>query len=151
MAHNSERKSNAKDILKQAAPCWIISFALCFMLFLYEPIMMYVTNKDNFWFDFGIVIKPILMIFLIFFAGTAAILTGLYFICRKFSENVKPYRIILTVIFVCFIVLYIQKTVWVVSMIGLLCFIYREIYSQAIFLRLTARQSTGARILPTTL
>ena len=111
MAHNSERKSNAKDILKQAAPCWIISFALCFMLFLYEPIMMYVTNKDNFWFDFGIVIKPILMIFLIFFAGTAAILTGLYFICRKFSENVKPYRIILTVIFVCFIVLYIQGNI----------------------------------------
>ena len=111
MAHNSERKSNAKDILKQAAPCWIISFALCFMLFLYEPIMMYVTNKDNFWFDFGIVIKPVLMIFLIFFAGTAAILTGLYFICRKFSENVKPYRIILTVIFVCFIVLYIQGNI----------------------------------------
>ena len=111
MAHNSERKSNAKDILKQAVPCWIISFALCFMLFFYEPIMMYVTNKDNFWFDFGIVIKPVLMIFLIFFAGTAAILTGLYFICRKFSENVKPYRIILTVIFVCFIVLYIQGNI----------------------------------------
>lgn len=104
----SEKKTGAGDTLKQLVPCWIISFVFCYMLFIYEPLMMYGTNKDDFWFDFGIMIAPTLVIFAVFFFVAAAVLTGLYFLCRKFSKEVKPYRIVLVLLFAAFLALYIQ-------------------------------------------
>lgn len=108
MSANSEKKKGAGEAVKQLAPCWIISFVFCYMLFIYEPLMMYGTNKDDFWFDFGIMIIPTLKIFAIFFFGAAAVLTALYFLCRMFSREVKPYRIVLAVVFAVFLALYIQ-------------------------------------------
>ncbi len=105
---NNEKNENARNIVKQLAPCWIITFALCYMLFVYEPLMMYCTNKDDFWFDFGIMIAPTMKIFAMFFVGAAGVFTALYFLCRKFSAAVKPYRIALSVMFTVFIALYIQ-------------------------------------------
>lgn len=104
----SENKKGAGEIVKQLAPCWIITFVFCYMLFIYEPLMMYCTNKDDFWFDFGIMIVPTLKIFALFFAGAAVVLTGLYFLSRKFSKELKPYRISLMIVFVVFAALYIQ-------------------------------------------
>lgn len=108
MSANSEKKKGAGEAVKQLAPCWIISFVFCYMLFVYEPLMMYGTNKDDFWFDFGIMIIPTLKIFAIFFFGAAAVLTALYFLCRRFSPELKPYRIVLTAVFAVFLALYIQ-------------------------------------------
>ena len=48
MTENSIEKTSAKDILKQLAPSYIITFVFCYMLFVYEPLMMYGTNKDDF-------------------------------------------------------------------------------------------------------
>lgn len=101
-------KSSETNIIKQLAPGWIISFAACYMLFIYEPLMMYCTNKDDFWFDAGIMAKPMLGIFLLFFLGMAAVLTVLYLICYRFSPKVKSYNITVTVIFLVFLALYIQ-------------------------------------------
>lgn len=42
----SERSS------RQLKPAYMIWFAFCFMLFIYEPLLMYSTNKNDFWFDF---------------------------------------------------------------------------------------------------
>lgn len=107
------KNDNAKDILKQLAPCWIISFALCYMLFIYEPLMMYATNREDFWFDFGIMIAPTLKIFAMLFAASAAVLTGLFFLSKKLSKNVLPYRITVSVLFAAFLALYIQGVVLV--------------------------------------
>lgn len=102
------KKSSETNVIKRLAPGWIISFAACYMLFIYEPLMMYCTNKDDFWFDAGIMAKPMLGIFLLFFLGMSAVLTALYFICRRFSPKAKPYDIAVTVIFIAFAGLYIQ-------------------------------------------
>ena len=96
------KKPTAKERLKQLAPYLIISFVFCYMLFIYEPFMMYCTNKDDFWFDLGIMAAPVTGIFLIFFFGSAAVLTGLFFLSEKISG------VLLLIVFSAFIVLYIQ-------------------------------------------
>lgn len=106
MSDISTKKAGAKSVLKDLAPCLIITFVFCYMLFLYEPLMMYATNKDSFWFDLGIMILPTLAIFALFFVGAAAVFTGLYFLSRRLSR--APYKIALTVFFAMFLVLYIQ-------------------------------------------
>lgn len=106
MADVSTKKAGAKGALKALVPGWIIIFVSCYMLFIFEPLMMYATNRDDFWFDFGIMVIPTLKIFAIFFFGTAAVFTGLYFLFRKFSE--KPYRVALSILFGMFLLLYIQ-------------------------------------------
>lgn len=62
----SERSS------RQLKPAYMIWFAFCFMLFIYEPLLMYSTNKNDFWFDFWIMILPTLVIFVLF------LITGQY-------------------------------------------------------------------------
>ena len=96
------KKTTAKDTLKQLIPFWIISFVFCYMLFVYEPLMMYCTNKDDFWFDFGIMAGPVSGIFLSIFASSAALLTTIYFLSEKVA------RVVLTAAFTVFIALYIQ-------------------------------------------
>lgn len=112
MANVSTKQDGAKNILKQLAPAWIMAFSASFMLFLYEPLMMYGTNKDDFWFDFGIMIAPTMKIFAIFFLGTAAVFTGLYFAVRRVKDAL-PYRIALSVFFTAYVVLYVQGNVLV--------------------------------------
>lgn len=96
------KKTSVKAVLKKLAPYWVILFVFCYMLFLYEPLMMYCTNKDDFWFDFGIMAGPMTGIFLIFFFGSAALFTGLFFLSEKVSAS------LLLLVFVAFIVFYIQ-------------------------------------------
>ena len=115
MANDSAKQGGAKNVLKQLAPAWIMAFSASFMLFFYEPLMMYGTNKDDFWFDFGIMAAPTLKIFAMFFLGTAAVFTGLYFAVRRVKDAL-PYRIILTVVFVAFLTFYIQGNVLVKSL-----------------------------------
>ena len=48
--------------MKKLLPAYILCLAFSFMLFIYEPIMMYVNNMNDFWFNFNIMIKPVLEI-----------------------------------------------------------------------------------------
>ena len=50
---------------RQLRPAYLICVVFCFMLFVYEPLLMYSTNKNDFWFDFGIMIVPTLVIFVL--------------------------------------------------------------------------------------
>ena len=96
------KRASAKDTVKQLIPFWIIPFVFCYMLFVYEPLMMYCTNKDDFWFDFGIMAGPMSGIFLIFFFCSAALFTALFLISKKVS------RAVLAGVFAVFIALYVQ-------------------------------------------
>lgn len=99
---DTEKKSKVKDTVKRLVPCWIISFVSCYMLFIYEPLVMYCTNKDDFWFDFGIMIGPVMCVFLIFFLSMAVVLTAVSVLSEKISE------VVLMIVFSVFIMLYIQ-------------------------------------------
>lgn len=108
MVKAAEEISNKKtSAIKGLLPGWIGSFAFCFMLFVYEPVVMYATNKDDFRFDMGVVAAPMLEIFLLFFIASAAVLSGLFFL---FGALKKPavYKVIVALYFVVFAATYVQ-------------------------------------------
>ena len=68
---------------RQLIPAYVIWSTFCFMLFVYEPLLMYSTNKNDFWFDLGIMIYPTLMIFALFLAAGAVLITAFNLIAVK--------------------------------------------------------------------
>ena len=40
-----------KKLIKSSYASIILSFAACFMIFIYEQLLVYSTNIDDFWFD----------------------------------------------------------------------------------------------------
>lgn len=54
---------------KVATTGLVVALAMCFMLFLYAPLELYVTNQTEFWFDFQKILKACLENFEIFFAA----------------------------------------------------------------------------------
>lgn len=101
-------KTKKQSAFKDLFSALVLSFAACFMLFIYEPITMYSTNIDDIWFDLEMMTLPMLLMFLIFFADTFLILAAVYFINRRFSEKLTVYSISLTVVFAVFVSTYIQ-------------------------------------------
>ena len=47
--------------LKYLTFAFIISFVLSFMLYLYEPLLTYSSNINDFWFDFNLMIYNIIL------------------------------------------------------------------------------------------
>lgn len=93
--------------LKELLPVWIVAFVFCFMLFIFEPLVMYATNKDDLRFDLAAMLPPLLGIFALFFAGAAAVLTGLFFLFKALKKP-AVYKIITAVFFVIFAATYVQ-------------------------------------------
>lgn len=105
-----QHPSKFKAVLKDLLPAYIIAFVFCFMLFVYEPLVMYSTNQLDFWFDMALMIGPVLLAFLIFFASSVLLLTAAYFVNKAFAKEKEPlvYRIITIVFFWVFFVTYLQ-------------------------------------------
>lgn len=104
----SVKKFGFKEAAKQLAPSYIITFALCYMLFVFEPVLMYSTNIDDFWFDLETIIPPILGAFGLFLFMVLSLMTLLYTINIRFSENPKVYYLVVIAEFFVFIASYIQ-------------------------------------------
>ncbi len=84
----SEKKQNKpKTALKEIFPSYITAFALCFMLFVYEPLLMYCTHQLDFWFDIPLMVLPMLLGFFLFFLGISAVLTALYFVLKALAKE----------------------------------------------------------------
>ena len=64
-------KNFAADRGKVAAAGLLAALSTCFMLFLYAPLELYVTNQTEFWFDFSKILKAALENFGIFFGLNA--------------------------------------------------------------------------------
>ena len=56
----------------------IVSFVLSFMLIIYEPIITYAANTDDYWFSFKTLILNNLLLFLILF------------VCNKNYKGMMP-------------------------------------------------------------
>ena len=94
---------------RQLGSAYVIWFVFCFMLFVYEPLLMYSTNKNDFWFDFGIMILPTLVIFALFLLVGAVLIAAFYFIVVKLSKGKTGlYQCVVTALFVAFLATYIQ-------------------------------------------
>lgn len=105
-----QHSSKFKSALKELLPAYIIAFVFCFMLFVFEPMVMYSTNQLDFWFDMALMIGPVLLGFLVFFLGLSLILTAAYLVNKIFARGKEPtvYRIISIVVFWTFFVTYLQ-------------------------------------------
>ena len=94
--------------MKKLIPAYVISFVFAFMVWLYEPITMYMLNVHDFWVDLHIVFKPLLEMSLAMFLGGSLLFTLIYFINKKFSKELTFYDICVTIFFLVFICMYIQ-------------------------------------------
>ena len=99
--------------MKKLIPGLIISFVSGFMFFLYEPITMYATNKDDFWFDIYIVLLPTVLLFLTYVFCVFLVFLFIYFLNKKFFKNKKIYETFLTICFCLLISFYIQGNFFV--------------------------------------
>lgn len=110
--------NSKKEDIRQLRPAYVIWSAFCFMLFVYEPLLMYSTNKNDFWFDFGIMIFPTLLIFALFLIAGTVLITALYFIMSRILWG-GVYRCAVTALFVVFLAAYIQGVYLSTSLPGL--------------------------------
>ena len=83
----------------------VISFIIAFMFCLYEPIITYAQNINDFWFDLNLLFPKIIIFF---FATFLLIFLSSLFLLLLFNKNKKIYKICLIAVFVVFLVLYIQ-------------------------------------------
>ena len=92
--------------LKYLTFAFVISFVLSFMLYLYEPILTYSSNINDFWFDFYLMISNIILYMIIIFVFLILVYFLLYLFLRR--KNIKMYKIILVISFILFLYTYIQ-------------------------------------------
>lgn len=94
--------------MKNLINSYILSFVLCFMLIIFEPIMMYSTNMNDLWFDFNSIIIPLIKLFLQSFIVLILLFTIMYLIFSKLFKINKVFNTLFIIAFILFIVLYIQ-------------------------------------------
>lgn len=95
-----------KKYLKNTWYMYLIVFVCCFMLFLYEPLMLYLGNVQDFWFSVDIMFKITSLFFGICFIIAIVIFNIIYFINR--NKDKKVFKIFVILLFICFLCSYIQ-------------------------------------------
>lgn len=97
-----------KENFKNLIPAYVLSFVISFMLYIYEPILIYSANMNDFWFDFKTMIFPIMLFFANLFLALSIIYTIIYWINKRFSQKVTFFKVILVLSFIAFLYIYIQ-------------------------------------------
>ena len=92
--------------LKRIMPEITVAAVFSFMLFLYEPIAMYSTNVDDFWFDLKILLIPSLVLFFLFFIAQIALLL---FLKHIFKSKKSCYHLFFLLFFAFFLCSYIHS------------------------------------------
>lgn len=93
--------------MKKLLPAYVVSFAMTFMLLLYEPILMYATNRNDMWFDFYMMMKPVLAVFGMVLITLFIGYTILYWLSHYVFQK-KVFEVLVLVSFGIFFLLYVQ-------------------------------------------
>lgn len=101
-------KQHFGETLKQLAPAYIVTFVFEFMLFIYEPILIYSTNKNDYRFDLATMMPPLLLFFAVCLAIGFSVVTIIYLINKMFSDNLIVYYCALIGFFIIFFACYLQ-------------------------------------------
>lgn len=83
-------------------PAVILSAATCFMFFLYAPLELYFTNKDEFWYDIWVLFPIMFCVFLLF---TAICIIG-FSVLYKYAR--KLFYAAVLFLFILFVCSYVQ-------------------------------------------
>lgn len=89
-------------------PVLIIDAVFSFMLLIYEPILVYSTNKNDFKFDIGMMMPSLLLFFLLGFISILPLFTVIYLTNQMFARNSNVFHCITIGYFVIFLATYIQ-------------------------------------------
>lgn len=95
-----------KKYFKDIWYMYVITFVFCFMLFLYEPLIMFLNNDADFWFSIGTMFKKTGLLFLIVFIALLVVFNIIYFLNKDKSK--KIFKICTIILFIIFICSYIQ-------------------------------------------
>lgn len=96
-----------KKYLKEMIPAIILAFVASFMFFIYEPITVFASNTEDFWFSFDALIKNNLL-FVAIIVLLILVLSTIIWLISKFSKKEIIYNIYLVVANVMFLSTYIQ-------------------------------------------
>ena len=97
-----------KESIKELLPAVLLAFVTSFMVYIYEPILTYSTNINDFWFDFKLMFSSIVIYGVIFFLILMLVYMILYLIIKIFSKKVTIFYVILILSFIIFAFTYIQ-------------------------------------------
>lgn len=86
----------------------VLSFAVSFNIFLYEPLTMYANNIDDFWFDLYTLFGPTLLLFFTTFSLILFVFFIIYMVATKINHP-NIYYILISISSFCFICLYIHS------------------------------------------
>ena len=96
-----------KKMLKDLIPAIIVALVASFMLYIYEPIITYSANIDDFWFGFNLMLPNIMLYFIGLFFMFLVIFAIIYYISLKLKKE-KIYKIVLVISFILLTFFYIQ-------------------------------------------
>ena len=90
---NKKKKLSKKEIIKETInkllPGIIILFVANFMFFIYEPLLMYSTNINDFWFGFKNLLFSNIIIFILILLFFNIIYIVIYLFDKKYFKDNK--------------------------------------------------------------
>ena len=96
-----------KKHLKDITPAIILAFVASFMLFIYEPIITYASNTEDFWFDLTALFKANI-VYLIIAMFTITLISSIVYIIAKWSKKDIIYKAYILIAFAIFFATYLQ-------------------------------------------
>ena len=97
-----------KKFIKDMLPAIIIGIVLGFMMFIYEPITMFLNNPNDLWFNMKILLPVVGALFSICLAGVVIVYLLFYFVTQKLVKKEKLFKYSLIIGFILLITTYIQ-------------------------------------------
>ena len=97
-----------KQTLKDLLPAIILSITISFMFFIFEPITMYATNPDDFWFDIYNIMPVLVPSWFVFSLYVFTPLLLCYIVFKGFLKKPGIYYVITSAVFCIFLITYIQ-------------------------------------------
>lgn len=94
--------------MKKLVSSYVLSFVIAFMLYIIEPVSMFVNNRNDFNFNLSNFLRPLLLIFFIVFIVLSIIYTLIFFINKKFSSKLGFFNVVMIISYILFIWFYIQ-------------------------------------------
>ena len=97
-----------KKFVKDMLPAFIIGLIISFMMFVYEPITMFLNNPNDLWFDINTLLPVVGVLFIICLFAIFAIYLLIYFVTKKVIKKDKIFKYNLIVGFILLITTYIE-------------------------------------------
>ena len=89
-----------KKFIKNMLPAFIIGLIISFMMFVYEPITMFLNNPNDLWFDINTLLPVVGVLFVICLLVVFIIYLLTYFVTKKVIRKDKIFKYSLIVGFV---------------------------------------------------